>query len=172
MWNIHGIWLGTSRGPSSLNFPVKTTRPGSATAKRSWLFDEIQDKSRQLEEASQHKSQFLANMSHELRTPLNAILGYTELMADGAYGEPSEKMVGILQRLEANGKHLLGLINDVLDLSKIEAGQLVLELSDYCIQDITQTVRSTLEPLAADRSSPSRSRWLPKCHQVTATAAA
>jgi signal transduction histidine kinase/flagellar biogenesis protein FliO len=115
------------------------------------LFDEIQDKSRQLEEASQHKSQFLANMSHELRTPLNAILGYTELMADGAYGEPSEKMLGILQRLEANGKHLLGLINDVLDLSKIEAGQLVLELSDYCIQDIAQTVRSTLEPLATDK---------------------
>jgi signal transduction histidine kinase len=115
------------------------------------LFDEIQDKSRQLEVASQHKSQFLANMSHELRTPLNAILGYTELMADGAYGEPSEKMLGILQRLEANGKHLLGLINDVLDLSKIEAGQLVLELSDYCIQDIAQTVRSTLEPLATDK---------------------
>jgi signal transduction histidine kinase len=115
------------------------------------LFDEIQDKSRQLEEASQHKSQFLANMSHELRTPLNAILGYTELMADGAYGEPSEKMLGILKRLEANGKHLLGLINDVLDLSKIEAGQLVLELSDYSVQDIAQTVRSTLEPLAADK---------------------
>jgi GAF domain-containing protein len=115
------------------------------------LFDEIQDKSRQLEVASQHKSQFLANMSHELRTPLNAILGYTELMADGAYGEPSEKMLGILKRLEANGKHLLGLINDVLDLSKIEAGQLVLELSDYCVQDIAQTVRSTLEPLASDK---------------------
>ena len=115
------------------------------------LFEEIQDKSRQLEEASQHKSQFLANMSHELRTPLNAILGYTELMADGAYGEPSEKMLGILRRLEANGKHLLGLINDVLDLSKIEAGQLVLELSDYSVQDIAQTVRSTLEPLAADK---------------------
>ena len=115
------------------------------------LFDEIQEKSRQLEEASQHKSQFLANMSHELRTPLNAILGYTELMADGAYGEPSEKMLGILKRLEANGKHLLGLINDVLDLSKIEAGQLVLELSDYSVQDIAQTVRSTLEPLAADK---------------------
>jgi K+-sensing histidine kinase KdpD len=115
------------------------------------LFDEIQDKSRQLEEASQHKSQFLANMSHELRTPLNAILGYTELMADGAYGEPSEKMLGILKRLEANGKHLLGLINDVLDLSKIEAGQLVLELSEYCVEDIAQTVRSTLEPLASDK---------------------
>jgi signal transduction histidine kinase len=115
------------------------------------LFDEIQEKSRQLEEASQHKSQFLANMSHELRTPLNAILGYTELMADGAYGEPSEKMLGVLKRLEANGKHLLGLINDVLDLSKIEAGQLVLELSDYSVRDIAQTVRSTLEPLAADK---------------------
>jgi hypothetical protein len=79
----------------------------------------------------------------ELRTPLNAILGYTELMADGAYGEPSENILGVLKRLEANG--------DVLDLSKIEAGQLVLELSDYCIQDIAQTVRSTLEPLAADK---------------------
>jgi signal transduction histidine kinase len=115
------------------------------------LFDEIQDKSRQLEEANQHKSQFLANMSHELRTPLNAILGYSELMAEGAYGELSEKMIGVLKRLEGQGKHLLGLVNDVLDLSKIEAGQLVLELSDYCIQDIAQSVRSTLEPLASDK---------------------
>jgi signal transduction histidine kinase len=115
------------------------------------LFSEIAEKSRELADASQHKSQFLANMSHELRTPLNAILGYSELMADGAYGEPSEKMHGVLKRLEANGKHLLGLINDVLDLSKIEAGQLALELSDYSIQDIAQTVRSTLEPLAADK---------------------
>jgi signal transduction histidine kinase len=115
------------------------------------LFDEIQDKSRQLEEASQHKSQFLANMSHELRTPLNAILGYTELMADSAYGEPSEKMLGVLKRLESNGKHLLGLINDVLDLSKIEAGQLVLDLADYSLQGVTQTVYSAVEPLAADK---------------------
>jgi signal transduction histidine kinase len=131
---------------------IKTFAAQSALAiQNARLFHEIRDKSRQLEEASQHKSQFLANMSHELRTPLNAILGYTELMADGAYGEPSEKMMGILKRLEANGKHLLGLINDVLDLSKIEAGQLVLELSDYSVQDIAQTVRSTLEPLAADK---------------------
>jgi signal transduction histidine kinase len=115
------------------------------------LFDEIQDKSRQLEVASQHKSQFLANMSHELRTPLNAILGYTELMADGIYGELPEKTMGVLKRLESNGRHLLGLINDVLDLSKIEAGQLILELSDYSLEDIAQTVRSTLEPLAADK---------------------
>ena len=115
------------------------------------LFDEIQDKSRQLEVASQHKSQFLANMSHELRTPLNAILGYTELMADGIYGELPEKTMAVLKRLESNGRHLLGLINDVLDLSKIEAGQLVLELTDYSLEDIAQTVRSTLEPLAADK---------------------
>ena len=115
------------------------------------LFDEIQEKSRQLADASQHKSQFLANMSHELRTPLNAILGYTELIADGIYGPPSEKMLDVLKRLESNGKHLLGLINDVLDLSKIEAGQLLLELSDYSLQGIVQTVRSTLEPLAADK---------------------
>jgi signal transduction histidine kinase len=115
------------------------------------LFDEIQDKSRQLEEASKHKSQFLANMSHELRTPLNAILGYTELMADGAYGEPSEKMAAVLKRLESNGRHLLGLINDVLDLSKIEAGQLALDLADYTVADIAHAVRSTLEPLATDK---------------------
>jgi GAF domain-containing protein len=131
---------------------IKTFAAQSALAiLNARLFHEIEDKSRQLEVASQHKSQFLANMSHELRTPLNAILGYTELMTDGAYGEPSEKMLGILRRLEANGRHLLGLINDVLDLSKIEAGQLELELSDYSVQDIAQTVRSTLEPLATDK---------------------
>src|SRR5260370_2276997 len=112
---------------------------------------ESRNKRRHLKEGSRQKSQFLANMSHELRTPLNAILGYSELMADGAYGEPSEKMMGVLKRLESNGRHLLGLINDVLDLSKIEAGQLALELSHYSVQAIAQTVRSTLEPLAADK---------------------
>jgi signal transduction histidine kinase len=131
---------------------IKTFAAQSALAiQNARLFHEIEDKSRQLEEASEHKSQFLANMSHELRTPLNAILGYTELMSEGAYGEPSEEMMGVLKRLEANGRHLLGLINDVLDLSKIEAGQLVLELSEYSVQDIAQTVRSTLEPLATDK---------------------
>jgi GAF domain-containing protein len=88
------------------------------------LFHQIEEKSRQLSEASQHKSQFLANMSHELRTPLNAILGYTELILDSVYGNHPETMSGVLKRIESNGKHLLGLINDVLDLSKIEAGQL------------------------------------------------
>ena len=115
------------------------------------LFDEIQDKSRQLAEASQHKSQFLANMSHELRTPLNAILGYTELILDNVYGEPSEKMRDVLERIESNGKHLLGLINDVLDLSKIEAGQLALALADYSLRNVVQTVHSAVEPLAGEK---------------------
>jgi signal transduction histidine kinase len=125
------------------------------------LFDEIQDKSRQLAEASQHKSQFLANMSHELRTPLNAILGYTELIADGVYGPPSEKMLGVLKRLESNGKHLLGLINDVLDLSKIEAGQLVLSLADYSLRDVAHTVYGAVEPLAADKKLAFRAEVAP-----------
>jgi signal transduction histidine kinase len=115
------------------------------------LFDEIQDKSRQLAEASQHKSQFLANMSHELRTPLNAILGYTELIIDGIYGETPEKAQAVLKRVETNGRHLLGLINDVLDLSKIEAGQLKLALADYSIKDIVYNVVSAVEPLATKK---------------------
>jgi len=115
------------------------------------LFDEIQDKSRELAEASKHKSQFLANMSHELRTPLNAILGYTELILDSIYGEIPEKARAVLERLEANGRHLLGLINDVLDLSKIEAGQLTLSLDDYSLSDVVHGVVSAVEPLAAEK---------------------
>ena len=115
------------------------------------LFEEIQDKSRQVEEASKHKSQFLANMSHELRTPLNAILGYTELILDEIYGEAPEKMRNVLMRIQTNGKHLLGLINDVLDLSKIEAGQLVLTLNDYSVKDLMQGVYVAIEPLAGNK---------------------
>jgi signal transduction histidine kinase len=112
------------------------------------LFTEIQEKSHQLEVASQHKSQFLANMSHELRTPLNAILGYTEMMTDGLYGDVPEKAQGVLERVQSNGRHLLGLINDVLDLSKIEAGQLVLAIEEYSVADMVATVLSATESLA------------------------
>ena len=115
------------------------------------LFGEIGEKSRQLELASQHKSQFLANMSHELRTPLNAILGYTELILDDIYGEAPTKMRTVLERVQRNGKHLLGLINDVLDLSKIEAGQLTLSLADYSIAEVVQTVLTAVEPLASQK---------------------
>jgi GAF domain-containing protein len=115
------------------------------------LFTEIDEKSRQLEIASQHKSQFLANMSHELRTPLSAILGYTELILDNIYGETPDKMREVLDRLQANGKHLLGLINDVLDLSKIEAGQLTLDLADYSLKEMVQTVFTAVESLATGK---------------------
>jgi signal transduction histidine kinase len=90
------------------------------------LFDEIQEKSRQLEMASQHKSQFLSSMSHELRTPLNAIIGLTEMMATNAARFGTEKAQEPLRRVHRAGTHLLGLINQVLDLSKIEAGSLSL----------------------------------------------
>ena len=113
------------------------------------LFREIEEKSRQLQIASQHKSQFLANMSHELRTPLNAILGYTELIQDGVYGAPAEKISGILDRVQTNGKHLLGLINDVLDLSKIEAGQLQLDVGAYSMNDVIHTVYTATESLGS-----------------------
>jgi GAF domain-containing protein/anti-sigma regulatory factor (Ser/Thr protein kinase) len=115
------------------------------------LFREIEEKGCELETASKHKSQFLANMSHELRTPLNAILGYTELILDSIYGEVPEKARAVLDRLQANGRHLLGLINDVLDLSKIEAGQLTLSLDDYSLSDVVHGVVSAVEPLAAEK---------------------
>jgi signal transduction histidine kinase len=112
------------------------------------LFREIEEKGRELELASKHKSQFLANMSHELRTPMNAILGYTELILDNIYGEAPEKMRAVLERVQRNGRHLLGLINDVLDLSKIEAGQLTLTLNDYSLKDVVLSVFSAVESLA------------------------
>ncbi len=115
------------------------------------LFREIEHKSRELQTASQHKSQFLANMSHELRTPLNAILGYTELIVDQIYGEVPAKISEVLDRVQKSGRHLLGLINDVLDLSKIEAGQLTLGLSDYSFSDVVQAVVSAVGSLAAEK---------------------
>jgi signal transduction histidine kinase len=90
-------------------------------------------------------------MSHELRTPLNAILGYTELILDGIYGETPEKAQVVLNRVQSNGRHLLGLINDVLDLSKIEAGQLTLTLTDYSMKDVVYNVFSAVEPLASGK---------------------
>jgi GAF domain-containing protein len=111
------------------------------------LFDEIQDKSRQLAEASQHKSQFLANMSHELRTPLNAIIGVSEMLREDAEGlkqdtEPLDRVLGA-------GRHLLALINDILDLSKIEAGRMELSIGSFALGPVIDEVIKTIEPLAA-----------------------
>jgi signal transduction histidine kinase len=116
------------------------------------LFDEIAQKSRQLEIASQHKSQFVANMSHELRTPLAAMLGYAELLKEGIYGALPERATPILERIESNGKHLLGLINTVLDISKIEAGQFKLNLAEYALGSMVETVRVATESLAAGKN--------------------
>jgi signal transduction histidine kinase len=98
------------------------------------LFNEIQEKSRQLEVASRHKSEFLANMSHELRTPLNAIIGFTEVMLEKIFGELNAKQDEYLRDVLSSGRHLLTLINDILDLSKIEAGRMELERSTFSLR--------------------------------------
>jgi GAF domain-containing protein/anti-sigma regulatory factor (Ser/Thr protein kinase) len=115
------------------------------------LFDEIAQKSRELEIASQHKSQFVANMSHELRTPLAAILGYAELMQEGFYEPLGQKSLDALTRIRSNGKHLLGLINTVLDIAKIESGQFTLNMAEYAIESVVETVRSATESLAQNK---------------------
>jgi two-component system, NtrC family, sensor kinase len=115
------------------------------------LFEEIQYKSRQLAEASQHKSQFLANMSHELRTPLNAIIGVSEMLREDA--EALKQDTEPLDRVLGAGRHLLALINDILDLSKIEAGRMELALSSFALAPLIDDVIKTIEPLAAKNSN-------------------
>ena len=110
------------------------------------LFSEIEEKGRQLAEASQHKSQFLANMSHELRTPLNAIIGVTEMLREDA--EAMKQDVEPLDRVLGAGRHLLALINDILDLSKIEAGRMELHLEPFSLAPLIEVVAKTIEPMA------------------------
>jgi signal transduction histidine kinase len=115
------------------------------------LFKELADKSRQLEAASRHKSDFLANVSHELRTPMNAILGFNELILDEGYGEIPKELRRPLTDIQMSGKHLLRLINDVLDLSKIEAGHMQLALAEYSVPDAVAAVRASLGSLAVEK---------------------
>jgi signal transduction histidine kinase len=122
------------------------------------LFEEVQARTRELaktvedlEIASQHKSQFVANMSHELRTPLAAILGYAELMQEGFYEPLGQKSLDALTRIRSNGKHLLGLINTVLDIAKIESGQFTLNMTEYAIESVVETVRAATESLAQNK---------------------
>jgi signal transduction histidine kinase/ssDNA-specific exonuclease RecJ len=122
------------------------------------LFEEVQARTRELaktiedlEIASQHKNQFVANMSHELRTPLAAILGYAELMQEGFYEPLGQKSLDALTRIRSNGKHLLGLINTVLDIAKIESGQFTLNMAEYAIESVVETVRAATESLAQNK---------------------
>jgi GAF domain-containing protein len=121
---------------------LKTFATQSALAiQNARLFRELADKSRQLEAASQHKSEFLANMSHELRTPLNAIIGFSEVLMQRMFGELNAKQEEYLRDIYDSGRHLLSLINDILDLSKIEAGRMELELTDF---DLPTAIDSAL----------------------------
>ncbi len=112
------------------------------------LFHEIEDKRRELEVAGQHKSQFLANMSHELRTPLNAIIGYSEILQEEVTDLGQQDLVPDLKKIEGAGRHLLGLINDILDLSKVEAGRMDLFLEDVEVVPLLDEVRALIVPLA------------------------
>jgi GAF domain-containing protein/DNA-binding response OmpR family regulator len=117
------------------------------------LFEEIQDKSRQLEEASKHKSQFLASMSHELRTPLNAIIGVTEMLLEDARDFKREDELEPLDRVLRAARHLLALINDILDLSKIEAGRMELHLESFPLVPLIEDVAKTIEPMATKNAN-------------------
>ena len=131
---------------------LKTFATQSALAiQNARLFHEIADKSRQLETASQHKSEFLANMSHELRTPLNAIIGFSEVLAQGMFGEVNEKQSEYLRDILESGRHLFSLINDILDLSKIEAGRMELEASEFALPQAIQNALTLVRERALRR---------------------
>jgi two-component system, NtrC family, sensor kinase len=115
------------------------------------LFREIEQKSRELEAASRHKSEFLANMSHELRTPLNAVIGFSEVLSERMFGELNEKQDEYLKDIHASGQHLLSLINDILDLSKIEAGRMELEVTDFDLPMAIDNAMTLIRERAARR---------------------
>jgi signal transduction histidine kinase len=116
------------------------------------LFQEIQEKNQQLEAVSRHKSQFVASVSHELRTPLNAIIGFSDVLLDPSLQVSDEQQSRFLTHILNSGKHLLGLINEILDLSKVEAGHLKLELEKTAINDVLHAAVNTLKPLAAKKA--------------------
>jgi signal transduction histidine kinase len=116
------------------------------------LFSEIEDKGRQIEAANRHKSEFLANMSHELRTPLNAIIGFSEVLLDPSLKVSEEEQSQFLTDVLSSGKHLLGLINEILDLAKIEAGKMELQIEPALLQDVVEAVSNTMRSLAVKKS--------------------
>jgi signal transduction histidine kinase/HAMP domain-containing protein/predicted transcriptional regulator with HTH domain len=132
------------------------------------LFREIQEKSRQLEIANKHKSEFLANMSHELRTPLNAIIGFSEVLQEKLFGDINEKQEDYLRDIHASGKHLLGLINDILDLSKVEAGRMELDLTTFDVAPALSNAMTLVRERAQRHNVALRIDCDPALGQVTA----
>src|SRR5262249_37109114 len=116
------------------------------------LFQELREKTEQLEIANRHKSTFLASMSHELRTPLNAIIGFSEILLDPALHVTDDEQKQFLTDILSGGKHLLTLINEVLDLARIEAGRLELQIEPALLGDVVDAVQSTMRPLAAKKN--------------------
>jgi GAF domain-containing protein len=132
---------------------LKTFATQSALAiQNARLFREIEDKGRQIEAANRHKSEFLANMSHELRTPLNAIIGFSEVLLDPSMQVTDEERVQFMTDVLSSGKHLLGLINEVLDLAKVEAGKMELQIEPALLQDVIEAVSNTMRSLAVKKS--------------------
>jgi len=121
----------------------------AATAELAEQNEKLRRQALQLEQASAAKSQFLANMSHEFRTPLNAILGYTSMLLQGVNGEMTPQQRRNLQRIDSNGRHLLQVINEILDITRIEAGRMPLNLSSFLLQDLLQEVMAEMDPIIA-----------------------
>src|SRR5262245_38368269 len=153
-----GSFKATISVPNRDEFGVLADRMNQMSRELHSLYDnqraaarELQLLNERLRQASNAKSEFLANMSHELRTPMNAILGFIEMLLDDIYGEVPPELKEPLMDVQVNGKHLLNLINDVLDLSKIEAGRMELALAEYSVQDIVDTLKASLHSLAREK---------------------
>ena len=121
----------------------------AATAELAEQNEKLRRQALQVEQASAAKSQFLANMSHEFRTPLNAILGYTSMLLQGVNGEMTPQQRRNLQRIDSNGRHLLQVINEILDITRIEAGRMPLNLSDFLLTELLQEVMAEMDPIIA-----------------------
>ena len=156
LWNSEGIGLIAVRREPNASFTakeftlLKTFADQAVIAiQNARLVRQLEDKSEQLETASRHKTEFPANMSHELRTPLNAIIGFSEVLVEQMFGELNAKQMEYLQDIHSSGQHLLTLINDVLDLSKIEAGRMELELSSFDVAEVVETALNLVRERAA-----------------------
>ena len=120
------------------------------------LYQELELQSAELAEASMHKSEFLASMSHELRTPLNAVIGFSEVLLERIIGDLNERQEDYLKDIHAAGRHLLALLNDILDLSKIEAGRMKLELTTFPVLDVVGQALSLVRGRATETRNPAR----------------